>query len=58
MVGRKAVSLLAQDEVRERISERAGGILLELPDLDRLGTLESEGLLVFLPEMCLILVQK
>ena len=58
MLGRKAVSLLAQEEVRERRSERPGGILVELPDLDRLGTLEREGLLVFLPEKCLILVQK
>lgn len=58
MFGRKAVSLLAQEEVRERRSERPGGILVELPDLDRLGTLEREGLLVFLPEKCLILVQK
>ena len=49
--------MLAQEEVLERSSVKAG-ILLELPDLDRLGTLDRDGLRVFLPEKCLILVQK
>ena len=49
--------MLAQEEVRERRSVKAG-ILLKLADLERVGSLDSEGLRVFLPETCLILVQK
>ena len=57
MLGRKAVSLLAQEDVLDSRSDKAG-ILLELPDLERLGALDRDGLRVFLPEMCLIFVQK
>ena len=56
-LGRKAVSLWAQEDVRYKRSVKAG-ILLKLADLERLGSLDREGLRVFLPEICLILVQK
>ena len=58
--GKSEVSLLAQDEVREKRSVSTGpGIALELVDLERLDTLtdrESDGLRFF-PDKCLILVQ-
>ena len=47
----------AQEEVRDRRSVKTG-ILLKLADLERLGSLDREGLRVFLPEKCLIFVQK
>ena len=47
----------AQEDVRYKRSVKAG-ILLKLADLERLGSLDKEGLRVFLPEICLILVQK
>ena len=59
--GKREVSLVAQDEVREeRNSVKPGpGIALELADLERLvtlGDLDREGLR-FLPERFLIRVQ-
>ena len=60
MVGRKEVSLWAQDEVLENISVKAG-MVLELVDLDKLeilGVRDSAGLLFLFPDKFLILVQK
>ena len=41
--------MCAQEEVRDRRSVKAG-ILLKLADLERVGSLDREGLRVFLPE--------